>query len=59
MELARFALPGRTPATTDVFCLAAGGALGAWLFRRRDRRGHRRTAPSPGRAVDPALGGPT
>jgi len=30
-ELVQFLLPSRTPSLTDVFCFAAGGAIGVWL----------------------------
>jgi VanZ family protein len=41
-ELGQFPLPGRIPSMTDVFCFAAGGAIGALcaeVWRKRQRRG--------------------
>jgi len=35
MEFAQFIIPGRIPSTTDIFCLAVGGALGGYAHASR------------------------
>lgn len=38
LEVGQFWVPGRLPTTTDVFCFAVGGAVGAYLGGRDTRR---------------------